>query len=263
MKPRKIRDNGQSGAPKWMVTYSDMVTLILVFFILLFSVSQIDMVKFDAVSESFRNRMIFDFYPSPVPMENPTEHTSNEESGKNSNEFENPTATENVNDRDDMTQEENKDSLDELMAQVEQYLQNNNLNNVISASRDDRGVVLVLQERIMFDTGEAKILDSGKPFLDRVGELLMNLPNDVSVEGHTDDRPISSYKYPSNWELSGARASSVIRYLIDENDFDVSRFSSIGYGSTRPAAPNTSVENWRENRRVEMIILEKENESTE
>lgn len=263
MKPKKIRDNGQSGAPKWMVTYSDMVTLILVFFILLFSVSQIDMVKFDAVSESFRNRMIFDFYPSPVPMENPTEHTSNEESGKNSNEFENPTATENVNDRDDLTQEENKDSLDELMAQVEQYLQNNNLNNVISASRDDRGVVLVLQERIMFDTGEAKILDSGKPFLDKVGELLMNLPNDVSVEGHTDDRPISSYKYPSNWELSGARASSVIRYLIDENDFDVSRFSSIGYGSTRPVAPNTSVENWRENRRVEMIILEKENESTE
>ncbi|QKY69720.1 flagellar motor protein MotS [Lentibacillus sp. CBA3610] len=261
MKRRRIRNNGQSGAPKWMVTYSDMVTLILVFFILLFSVSQIDMVKFDAISESFRNRMIFDFYPSPVPMDNPTEHTSAEESGKNSNEFENPTQLENINDRDDRTDEEEQDSLDELMEQVEEYLHNQNLNDVISASRTDRGVVLVLQESILFDTGEAEILDSGKPFLDKVGTLLMNLPNDVKVEGHTDDRPISSYKFPSNWELSGARASSVIRYLIDENDFDASRFSSAGYGDTRPVVPNDSEENWSQNRRVEMVILENDAEN--
>ncbi|HLS09434.1 flagellar motor protein MotS [Lentibacillus sp.] len=253
MKRRRIRKRESTGAPKWMVTYSDMVTLILVFFILLFSVSQIDMVKFDAISESFRNRMIFDFYPSPVPMENPTENTSNEESGKNSNEFENPTQLENINDRDGG---EEKDSLDELMQQVEQYLQNNDLSNAISASRTDQGVVLVLQESILFETGEAEILDSGKPFLNKIGKLLTNIPNHVRVEGHTDDRPISNYKYPSNWELSGARASSVIRYLINDNDFDESRFTSAGYGDTRPIAPNTSEANWRQNRRVEIVIME-------
>lgn len=261
MKRRRIRNSNRSGAPKWMVTYSDLVTLILVFFVLLFSISQVDMVKFDAISESFRNRMIFDFYPSPVPMENPTEHTSDEESGQNSNEFENPTQLENVNDRDDQADEE-QDSLDELMEQVNQYLHNHNLNDVIAASRTDRGVILVLQESVLFDTGEADILDSGKPFLDKIGQLLRNLPNHVKVEGHTDDRPISSYKYPSNWELSGARASSVIRYLIDENDFDVSRFSSVGYGETRPIEPNTSESNWSQNRRVEMVILENNNQNS-
>lgn len=258
MKRRNAGNGKGSGAPKWMVTYSDMVTLILVFFILLFSMSQINMVKFDAISESFKNRMIFDFYPSPVPMDNPTENTSDQESGKNSNEFEDPTQLENINDRDDKADEEKDDSLDELMKNVNQYLDNNNLNNVISASRTERGVVLVLQENILFDSGEAEILNTGKPFMDKIGELLIKIPNPVKVEGHTDNRPISNIRFPSNWELSGARASSVIRYLISENNFDESRFSYAGYGDTRPMAPNTSKANWSKNRRVEMVILERE-----
>ncbi|TMN21193.1 flagellar motor protein MotS [Lentibacillus cibarius] len=257
MKRRRIKKRDDSGAPKWMVTYSDMVTLILVFFILLFSMSQIDIAKFDAISESFRNRMIFDFYPSPVPMENPTEHTRDEESGKNTNEFDTPSDLKGNKDRaEEDTEEKKKDSLDKLLESVEQYLQNNKLNDVISANRTDRGVVLVLQESILFETGEAEVLDSGKPFLDKIGNLLENIPNDVRVEGHTDNRPISSYRYPSNWELSGARASSVIRYLISRNDFVPERFTAAGFGDTRPVVPNTSEANWRKNRRVEMVIME-------
>lgn len=258
MKRRHIKRKGKSGAPAWMVTYSDMVTLILVFFILLFSMSQIDLVKFDAISESFRNRMIFDFYPSPVEMENPTEHSSVEESGKNSNEFENPSQLKNINDKDEEEEkdQDQEDELSNLMDEVEEYLDKNDLNNVISATRTDIGVVLVLQESILFDTGEAEILKEGKPFLNKVGELFAKLPNQVKVEGHTDSRPISTSVYPSNWELSGSRASSVIRYLIDENDFDESRFSAVGYGETKPIAKNNSPRNWRKNRRVEIVILE-------
>ncbi|MFC4556722.1 flagellar motor protein MotS [Virgibacillus kekensis] len=260
MKRRRVRKRKDSGAPKWMVTYSDMVTLILVFFILLFSMSQIDQVKFEAISESFKNRMIFEFFPSPVPMENPTEHTRDQESGKNSNEFENPVQLQNRNDRDEKEAEDKEDSLDEMMKNVKHYLNDNNLNNVVSASRTERGVVLVLQESILFDSGEAIVLDSGKPFLDKMGKLLTKIPNHVKVEGHTDDRPISNYRYPSNWELSGARASSVIRYLINENNFDESRFSSVGYGDTRPIVPNSSPDNWSKNRRVEIVILEAGND---
>lgn len=101
--------------------------------------SQIDLVKFEAISESFKNRMIFDFYPSPVPMENPTENTSDQESGKNSNEFENPTQLDSRNDRDDQAVAEQKDSLDKLMKEINQYLHNNELNNVVSATRTERG----------------------------------------------------------------------------------------------------------------------------
>lgn len=240
----------KNGAPKWMVTYSDMITLILVFFILLFSFSQIDLVKFEAVSESFRNRMIFDFYPSAVPMENPTENTSHQEKGENSNEF--PTPTSDDADED----EEEKDSLSSLMSNIENFLGQNNLNSVISANRTERGVVLVLQESVLFDPGEAEILDSGKAFLNKVGTLLTEIPNNVKVEGHTDSKPMSSYRYPSNWELSGARASSVIRYLINEYEYDLSRFSLVGYGETRPIVPNDSPQNMDKNRRVEIVILD-------
>ncbi|GAB3792051.1 flagellar motor protein MotS [Virgibacillus kimchii] len=253
MKRREIKKRKKSGAPKWMVTYSDMVTLILVFFILLFSMSQIDLVKFEAISESFQNRMILDFYPSAVPAEYPTEHTSIEERGRDTNEFETPTQLRDNTDRDER---EEIDSLTSLMEEVESYLEKNELHQVISANRTERGVVLVLQESILFESAEAEILDTGKPFLSKIGSLLHDLPNSVKVEGHTDSRPISNYRYPSNWELSGARASSVIRYLIEENEFDESRFSAAGYADTRPAVPNDSPQNWSQNRRVEIVIME-------
>lgn len=253
MKRRKARRSQKSGAPKWMVTYSDMITLILVFFILLFSVSQIDSVKFDAVSESFRNRMIFDFYPSAVPMDNPTESSSHIESDKNSNEFESPT---NVPDRHDV---EIDDSLGNLIDDVEAFLDDQELNNVITASRTERGVILVLQESILFDPGEAVILDSGKPFLTKIGHLLKEIPNLVKVEGHTDSTPMATYRYPSNWELSGARASSVIRFLVQEYEFNMSRFSLAGFGETQPVESNNSTENMQKNRRVEIVILDERN----
>ena len=255
MKRRRAKRSQDSGAPKWMVTYSDMVTLILVFFILLFSMSQIDLVKFEAMSESFRNRMVLDFFPSAVPLDNPTDNTSNLASGKNTNEFDIPTHLPNTADLS-IEAEYEVDYLSKLMEDVEKFLDENELNDVITASRTERGVILVLQDSILFNSGEAEILISGKPFLEKIGELLSEIPNYVKVEGHTDSRPISSYRYPSNWELSGARASSVIRYLIDEGEYANPRFAAIGYGETRPLVPNTSVENWSKNRRVEIVILE-------
>ncbi|MFC2948674.1 flagellar motor protein MotS [Virgibacillus sediminis] len=243
---RKFRRE-KNGAPKWMVTYSDMVTLILVFFILLFSMSQIDQMKFEAVFSSFQNRMIFDSFPSPVPMEHPSESSRITE-GELPGGFD---RRDGLSDKNESVEED----LDGLLENVERYLTENELHEVITANRTDQGVALVLQERLLFPSGEAQILDTGKPFLDRVGTLLKNLPNDVMVEGHTDNRPMAGYRFPSNWELSGARASSVVRYLIDNHQLEQSRFSISGYGETRPVVPNTSAENMKKNRRVEMIIM--------
>lgn len=257
MKRREIKRNKSSGAPKWMVTYSDMVTLILVFFILLFSMSQVDYAKLDAISESFQNRMIFDFYPSPVPMENPSESRDHMESREMNNKFDTSTELNEMAERDNPADRE--DALTDLVDNVENYLDEYELNNVISASRTERGVVLVMQESILFDSGDAEILDEGKPFLDQIGTLLQDIPNNVKVEGHTDARPISNFRYPSNWELSGARASSVVRYLISENELDIARFSTVGYADTRPVVQN-SPQSWSQNRRVEIVILETRNE---
>ena len=144
--------------------------------------------------------------------------------------------------------------MDELLEEVQEFLETNELTELISATRDDRGVVLVLQEKMLFNTAEADILPEARPFLNKVGTLLGAIPNMVKVEGHTDSRPISTFKYPSNWELSGARASSVIRYLSESNSLDPKRFIATGFGDTRPVVPNTTIENLQLNRRVVIVI---------
>ncbi len=252
MKLRKRRRKDR-GAPKWMVTYADMVTLILVFFILLFSMSQIDLEKFEALAESFRSSKIFEQSPSPIPMENPAENTDAKQSGLQMDE-----SDEKEEEQD--TSEQDKDSADDLLRQVTAFLDKNDLNNVVTASQTEEGVVLTLQEKVLFDSGEADIIEDGEVLLDKVNILLNTISNDVRIEGHTDNRPISNYRFPSNWELSSARASRVVRYLIDNGDVEKDRFSAAGYGDTRPLVPNDSSANWAKNRRVEIVLLQEAEE---
>ncbi|WP_209123893.1 flagellar motor protein MotS [Alkalihalobacillus sp. BA299] len=242
------RRQEDKGAPKWMVTFSDLMTLILVFFILLFSMSVVDAEKFRAIAESFQQRQVLDFLPSAIEFETPKEDRGEQR-------------------RDPFDEgkfggEQDVD-MDELLEEVQEFLVTNDLNELISATRDDRGVVLVLQERTLFETAEADVLPDARPFLDKVGTLLAAIPNMVKVEGHTDSRPISTYRYPSNWELSGARASSVIRYLVDNHDLEANRFIATGYGDTRPVVPNTTVENLQTNRRVVIVISDPTYETDE
>ncbi|OIJ18229.1 flagellar motor protein MotS [Anaerobacillus alkalidiazotrophicus] len=242
---RRRQQKQDKGAPKWMVTFSDLMTLILVFFILLFSMSVVDASKFRAVAESFQQRAMFEFYPSLIPFDHPAEDI----------EIKRDPFDDVIDPFKDVLKEElTNQELNNLYEEVKQFLIDNQLNEVISASRDDRGVVLVLQERTLFETGEAQILDGAKPFLTKVATLLESIPNLVKVEGHTDSRPINTFRYPSNWELSGARASSVIRFLIENNDIDPYRFLAVGYGDTRPVVPNTTKENLQKNRRVVIVI---------
>lgn len=224
------------GAPRWMVTFSDLVTLVLVFFILLFSMSQIDIIKFKAIADSFRERQFLDFYPSVIPLENPTE------------------LEETKNKQDTEIKNKEDESLQNLLSEVRTYLDMNGLEDVIVANRTDRGVVLVLPEQVLFASGEAEIVNGSNDFLNKVGALLKTIPNLVKVEGHTDDRPITTYRYPSNWELSSARASSVIRYLVNNHNLESSRFIAVGYGETRPIVQNSGPKNWEKNRRVEIVI---------
>lgn len=195
--------------------------------------SQIDIVKFRTIADSFQQRQILEFYPSVIPNENPSDAQVAKDGDKGK-----------------------EHDLSQLLADIQSYLKENQLNDVIVATRTERGVVLVLQEQALFDSGEATVLPDAYPFLNKVGDLLERIPNFVKVEGHTDNRPISTYQYPSNWELSSARASSVIRYLISNERIDPKRFIAVGYGDTRPIAPNDTAANLQKNRRVEVIITD-------
>ncbi len=250
---RRQKGQKNKGAPRWMVTYSDMVTLILVFFILLFSMSQIDLRKFHSITESFQSRAVLDFIPSSVPSDEPFFTDMNDRMDISGG------MKDLLDELDDLEQEKTIDlkeaTIQQLYTDVQQFLTEENLFDVVEFSRAEEGVVLVFQDNILFNSGEATILASGEPFLIKVSELIKSLPNTVRIEGHTDTKPMSSFRYPSNWELSGARAGSVVRYFINEHDIPEERFLIAGYGETRPIAPNDTTENRRKNRRVEIVIL--------
>jgi chemotaxis protein MotB len=123
---------------------------------------------------------------------------------------------------------------------------------------DERGVVIQLTDKTLFDSGSAVIREDAKPILSRVATLLKSIPNQIRIEGHTDNRPIRTARYPSNWELSVARATNVLRYLEEVHGISPGRLSASGYGEWRPLRPNTTEGNRALNRRVDIIVLREE-----
>lgn len=121
---------------------------------------------------------------------------------------------------------------------------------------EDRGIVVTLLDKVLFSSGKADIKPAGKEALSKVASVLVDVPNEISVEGHTDNEPIkrSRYLFKSNWELSSARATTVL-YFLEEQGIYPERMSATGYGEYRPVAENDTKEGRQRNRRVEIVIL--------
>lgn len=124
--------------------------------------------------------------------------------------------------------------------------------------KSDRGVILRFNDKMLFNTGSAIIKPEMLPVLDNVAKELKKLDKRVIIEGHTDSTPINTAQYPTNWELSTARATNIIKYLITEKDLNPQKMSAVGYGEYKPIAPNTTYEGKTLNRRVDIIILDEQ-----
>lgn len=245
----KKKESKEIGAPGWMVTYGDMVTLLLTFFILLFTFSSIDVKRFQevmsAVQHSFMGRT--GILMGSVGIEG--------EEGQRLDNFE-MSAEELL-----AAMGEQEAAVLEMMAQLEQtyeevksFLQEAGLEDDVQLRLEERGIVLELPERILFDTGEAVIKPDFYPILDLLSTLLAKVPNQIIVEGHTDNIPIKTFLFPSNWELSVARAVSVARYLVEVRDLPPRRFVATGYGEYHPLDTNETPEGRARNRRVSIVL---------
>lgn len=245
-KPKKEK----KGSPQWMATFSDLMTLILVFFILLFSFSEVDANKFRMIANSFKG--VFDEASATI-LEEPISSPIN---------FDNPPIDMDTSKYE--SQKENNKQLDELLAEVQEYLKEHDLEGVVSATREERGVELVLQEDVLFDSGQAVVKQQAKPFLGTVAGLIVALPNMVEIEGHTDSqRIVQPSQYVSNWNLSGDRAANVANFFIKEYLIESERFKIAGYADTQPVDTNETPEGREKNRRVVIVILNKENNNEE
>lgn len=232
------KENKGGGAPGWMTTFSDLMSLLLTFFILLYSMSSINEVKFKKISQSLQGVLSGVGNPSI---------------------FDGTDSMEDSMDIMDVNQASDLSSIQEgiflMHDKVLSYVSDEGLDAKVSVSMNKRGVFVDIKEAILFDPGSAKIKEEGHEVLKKLEGLINNFKNDLVIEGHTDDVPMHTAMYPSNWELSTARAVSVLRYLSEKENVDPKRLSAVGYGEYSPMVPNDSAKNRAINRRVNILII--------
>jgi len=147
-----------------------------------------------------------------------------------------------------------ENNIDVTYQAVREYLRQQGLEDIISARLEDRGVILEIRDSILFDSGKADIKAEAADVLRKVAGIIRSVPNQIIVEGHTDNVPINTPQYPSNWELSVDRAVRVVRFLIERHHIAPKRFLATGYGEYHPVADNETAAGRARNRRVNIVI---------
>ena len=150
-----------------------------------------------------------------------------------------------------------------LYRQLDEYIQQNNLEGTVVLGVEERGLLIRFKDQVLFDSGKAVIRKDGEPIVQSIGEILKQNDRAIRVEGHTDNVPMHSLLYPSNWELSTARAVNVVKYFIEKVGIAPKRLSAAGYSEYHPIADNDTAENRQKNRRVDVVILRKSFELNE
>lgn len=232
---------------RWLLTYSDLITLLMIFFIIMYASSNIDAGKYKKLSESFK-----------VAMGGGKTLIAKED-GESVETSTKPIDTETVEQKqEDSTAEENKaeeNKLEEVKQNVDKYLKENGLQANVTTTVQERGLVISLQDTLIFDSARADIKLESKIKLIEIGKILNRIDNYIRIEGHTDNVPISNYRFNSNWQLSVIRATNVTELLIQAAGVLPQRLSSIGYGEYRPVADNATEAGRSKNRRVDIIVL--------
>lgn len=145
--------------------------------------------------------------------------------------------------------------IDELNSKITEFVKTENLGNSIAVVENERGLILHIFDKILFPSGSAVLNEDSKQILSKLAELIKKLPNDIRIEGHTDDVPIVSNAYPSNWHLSVARALNTAYYLIEFEHLNPDKVSIVGYSKYQPIATNETFEGREKNRRVDIVII--------
>jgi chemotaxis protein MotB len=249
----KRKKAGAAGAPAWIVTFADLATLLLTFFILLLSFAEIDIEKYKAMAGSLSvafgsGNLIADGGGS-MPIKISQENSSLDPEKRL------PAEPELINER--VTSEgvtPVSEGVITLASSLIRDLENEVASGALSISYDQRQVIIRFSDDATFLSGDATIKEEMLPIIERVVDVLKNCRGDVVVAGYTDDRPIASSRYRSNWDLSAARAVSVVHELVLSRDVPADRVMAAGRAETNPLMPNNSPKNRAVNRRVEIVI---------
>ena len=222
---------------RWLVSYADFITLLFAFFVVMYSISSVNEGKFRTVSDSIKAAL--------NPIVSPANTAVPFTIGQNKAVTVNPTI--------DTVKEPAVRRLREIM----RSLKNETQLDIIQMKELTNGdIVLTLPDTVLFRTGEAVLRPEARPFIQAISEVLIELDRHVRVEGHTDNVPISTAQFPSNWELSATRAVTVVRTLSELYGLPADHLTAVGHADSRPLADNLTPEHRTKNRRVELVVQE-------
>lgn len=286
------------GLPAWMGTFADLMSLLMCFFVLLLSFAELDVLKFKRLAGSMRNAfgvqnqvdvnsvpkgtsiIAQEFSPGkpdPTPLQVVMQQTTDadQQTLEVLCEAEVEKAVADACDEATETQQDMQQQISEFVAQkmmemeeeaeskaeeIAEKMQTEVAKDMVELETKGRKIIIRIQEKGAFASGSAKLQDEFIPVLDKLIDILESTEGHIAVEGHTDDIPIKTVMFPSNWDLSVARALEVAHGLFDDGYISQDRFSVTGYADTLPLVPNDTPENRKRNRRVEIILQEKTDE---
>ena len=251
--PRRKRHEEHENLERWLISYADFITLLFAFFVVMYAVSSVNEGKYRVLSDT-----LMEAFHTPPKSLQPIQVGNREGvSGP-------PSTLKSKSDK--ITQGSKPSAIDRLRASA----QNSGLQHLatdfqsafqplidkdlINIKKTDLWVEIEINTSLLFVSGRADVEDEAKPVLNKLAKILRKYPNYIQVEGYTDNLPISTLAYPSNWELSAARAASVV-HLFMEDGVQPDRMAAIGYGEYRPIASNATPQGRRKNRRVDVVVL--------
>jgi chemotaxis protein MotB len=240
MAKKKHKHEEHVNLERWLVSYADFITLLFIVFLILFSMSAVDAAKFQALKESFQqitgsgSSLVM---PAPGSTSTPSANINTGASKK----------------KNDIAAE--KEKFEQIKKKLEEYAQSKGIEKNVIINIDQNGVNVTVTGTILFANGDATLQPAAKAIVKDMFNIINTIDNPIRIEGHTDNIPIRTAQFPSNWELSTARSTNLIRYLIEEYNFNPKRLSVGAYGEYHPVAPNRTPADRAKNRRVEIMIL--------
>ena len=230
MKRKGHVEEVHANSERWLLTYADLITLLLVFFVVMYSISVADKSKFSRLNASLSKAF------GGLVLQGDDKTAVGSDAGA-------------------MSGNSIMDDFFGMQSQIDQVKADMGLQNQIKVGLQKGGISISLSGSLLFDSGRAELKPEATRALDGIANSFRNMPNNVRVEGHTDNVRVNSDLYPTNWELSAARATAVTRYLAEVDRIAPQRLSAQGYAEFKPVATNDTLESRASNRRVDLLVV--------
>ncbi len=253
---RRKKHEEHENHERWLVSYADFITLLFAFFVVMYSISAVNEGKYRVLSQTLKA-----VFSEPARSENPIQigeisRGVGEESSSPGEPLEPEYQIElpEVPNQPPPTNAEDVKTINDLSQQFSTALSDLIASEDVSIKQGDDWLELEIKSRVLFESGEARLERAAVPIIGEIADILQSSANPIQVEGFTDNNPINTPRFPSNWELSAARAASVV-HLLDRYGVQPQRMSASGFGEHRPIADNSTEEGRQKNRRVVLVVL--------